>query len=144
MHLDLPIPSLQNDPFQIIYSQAWQFMLQCSVWPYPAPKRTTLPTQLKLMWMTSDFDSKCARQFIPPLTDGSKFCGMCSLSTELSTFAWQQAPASTPVIRHGDDHTSLLGRSPSHASRTHKVNPVLFLLPRSLKSHPAPQPWPEI
>ncbi|KAJ7220360.1 hypothetical protein GGX14DRAFT_389723 [Mycena pura] len=41
-----------------------------------------------------------SRIFILPLTVGSKFC-------ELSTFAWQQAPESTLVIRHGDDHTSL-------------------------------------
>ncbi|KAJ7277132.1 hypothetical protein C8J57DRAFT_1581375 [Mycena rebaudengoi] len=85
---NLSLNAQNNDPFQIIYSQDWQFMLECSVWPYPVPERTTLPTQLKLMWMTSDFD--------------------LNLATELSTVAWQQAPESTLVIRHGDDHTSLL------------------------------------
>ncbi|KAF7362951.1 hypothetical protein MVEN_00646400 [Mycena venus] len=80
-------PSNDTDPLQIVYSQDWQLMLQCSVWPYSAPKSVTLPTKLKLMWMTSDFD--------------------LNLATELTTFAWQQAPESTLVIRHGDDHTSL-------------------------------------
>ncbi|KAJ7861705.1 hypothetical protein B0H14DRAFT_3445177 [Mycena olivaceomarginata] len=80
-------PSNDTDPLQIIYSLAWQLMLQCSVWPYSTPKSVTLPTKLKLMWMTSDFD--------------------LNLATELTTFAWQQAPESTLVIRHGDDHASL-------------------------------------
>ncbi|KAJ7817950.1 hypothetical protein B0H13DRAFT_1662300 [Mycena leptocephala] len=86
--LESRVPSINTDPLQIIYSQDWQYILHCSVWPYSAPESVTLPTKLKLMWMTSDFD--------------------LNLATELSTFAWQQAPESTLVIRHGDDHTSLL------------------------------------
>jgi hypothetical protein len=38
---------------------------------------------------------------------------MFSLPTELTTFAWQQAPESTLVIRHGDDHTSILSAFPT-------------------------------
>ncbi|KAF7362815.1 hypothetical protein MVEN_00631300 [Mycena venus] len=93
---NLSVNAQSSDPLQIIYSQDWQLMLQCSVWPYPTPKRTTLPTQLKLMWVTSDFD--------------------LNLPTELTTFAWQQAPKSTLLIRHGDDHTTLPVAPPATAA----------------------------
>ncbi|KAJ7304768.1 hypothetical protein DFH08DRAFT_721453 [Mycena albidolilacea] len=78
----------QSNPLHIAYSAIWQYSLQCSVWPFSVPERTTLSTDLKFMWMTSDFD--------------------LNLPTEPATFAWQQAPNSTLVIRHGDDHTSIL------------------------------------
>ncbi|KAJ7676684.1 hypothetical protein DFH06DRAFT_612669 [Mycena polygramma] len=85
-----------HDPLNIIYSQIWQVLVQCTVWPYPVPKRTTLPTDLKIMWMTSDFD--------------------LNLPTEMTTFAWKLAPKSTLVIRHGDDHTSMLTPAPASAA----------------------------
>ncbi|KAF8198739.1 hypothetical protein K438DRAFT_1583844, partial [Mycena galopus ATCC 62051] len=72
-----------NDPSVSI----WQMLLMCTVWPFAAPEQTTLPTNLTLMWMTADFD--------------------LNLPTELTTFAWEQSPEATLVIRHGDDHTSL-------------------------------------
>ncbi|KAK7043406.1 Alpha/Beta hydrolase protein [Favolaschia claudopus] len=84
------------DPFNIIYSQIWQLGLQCSVWPFDTAERTTLPTDLPIMWMTSDFD--------------------LNLPTELTTFSWQQAPNSTLVIRHGDEHTSILMPAPADAA----------------------------
>ncbi|KAJ6592391.1 hypothetical protein B0H19DRAFT_1010092 [Mycena capillaripes] len=84
--------SQKSDPLNIGYSQIFQMFLQCSVWPFSVPPRVTLPTDLKLMWMTSDFD--------------------LNLPTELTTFAWKQAPNSTLVIRHGDDHTTILNPSP--------------------------------
>ncbi|KAJ7704759.1 hypothetical protein B0H14DRAFT_3526566 [Mycena olivaceomarginata] len=59
----------------------------CSAWPFDAPAPAPLPTQLPIMWVTSDFD--------------------LNLPTELSTFAFEQAPNSTLVIRHGDDHVSI-------------------------------------
>ncbi|KAJ7908981.1 hypothetical protein B0H13DRAFT_2494561 [Mycena leptocephala] len=93
---NLTVNAQSSDPLHIVYSQNWQLGLQCSVWPFPVPERTTLPTNLKLMWMTSDFD--------------------LNLPTELTTFAWQQAPESTLVIRHGDDHTSILIDRPAAAA----------------------------
>ncbi|KAJ7798985.1 hypothetical protein B0H14DRAFT_3886271 [Mycena olivaceomarginata] len=93
---NLTVNAQSSDPLNIIYSQTWQLGLQCSVWPYPVPKRTTLPTDLPLMWMTSDFD--------------------LNLPTELTTFAWLQAPNSTLVIRHGDDHTNILIPPPAAAA----------------------------
>ncbi|KAJ7263633.1 hypothetical protein B0H12DRAFT_1012205 [Mycena haematopus] len=92
----LSVNSDSVNPMHIVYSQTWQLLLQCTVWPFPVAERiarVTLPTDLELMWMTSDFD--------------------LNLPTELTTFAWKQAPKSTIVIRHGDDHTSILSTSPS-------------------------------
>ncbi|KAF7350565.1 hypothetical protein MSAN_01616300 [Mycena sanguinolenta] len=86
----LSVNSNSSDPLQMIYAINWQLLLECTVWPFPVDPsiaRITLPTDLPLMWMTSDFD--------------------LNLPTELTAFAWQQAPNSTLVIRHGDDHTSL-------------------------------------
>ncbi|KAJ7709319.1 hypothetical protein B0H14DRAFT_3022840 [Mycena olivaceomarginata] len=83
---NLSINSQSSDPLHVVYSQLWQILLQCSVWPFPGPRSTTLPTDLEIMWVTSDFD--------------------LALPTEMTTFAWEQAPKSTLVIRHGDDHTS--------------------------------------
>ncbi|KAJ6493423.1 hypothetical protein C8R45DRAFT_989739 [Mycena sanguinolenta] len=88
-----------SDPLQMIYSINWQIILQCSVWPFPPDPsiaRVTLPTELPIMWVTSDFD--------------------LNLPTELTTFAWQQAPNSTIVIRHGDDHTSITIPAPATAA----------------------------
>ncbi|KAJ7513156.1 Alpha/Beta hydrolase protein [Mycena galericulata] len=85
---NLSINSQSSDPAKIIYSQIWQFALMCAAWPFEAPAPATLPTDLPLMWVTADFD--------------------LNLPTELTTFAWEQAPKSTLVIRHGDDHTSIL------------------------------------
>ncbi|KAJ7631585.1 hypothetical protein DFH06DRAFT_698107 [Mycena polygramma] len=90
---NLSVNSQSSDPLDIVYSQIWQMLLQCTVWPFPVPEHTTLPTDLPIMWMTSDFD--------------------LNLPTELTTFAWQQAPNSTLVIRHGDDHTSLYNTPPA-------------------------------
>ncbi|KAJ7708607.1 hypothetical protein B0H16DRAFT_656201, partial [Mycena metata] len=84
----LNINSQNVDARRVIYSQIGQYFLMCSAWPNPVPEPATLPTNLPLMWMTSDFD--------------------LNLPTELTTFAVQQAPKSTLVIRHGDDHTSIL------------------------------------
>ncbi|KAJ6486961.1 hypothetical protein C8R45DRAFT_1074725 [Mycena sanguinolenta] len=88
-----------SDPLKIIYTIHWQLLLQCTVWPFPVSPsiaRVTLPTDLPLMWVTSDFD--------------------LDLPTELANFAWQQAPGSTLVIRHGDDHISLLLPPPAAAA----------------------------
>ncbi|KAJ7602925.1 hypothetical protein B0H17DRAFT_1222657 [Mycena rosella] len=90
---NISVNSQSSDPAGIVYSQIWQFVLMCAAWPFPVPDRTTLPTDLPLMWMTSDFD--------------------LNLPTELTTFAWGQAPNSTLVIRHGDDHTSILLAPPA-------------------------------
>lgn len=48
----------QSDPLHIVYSDIWQLILQCTVWPFPAPEWTTVQTDLELMWVTSDFDPK--------------------------------------------------------------------------------------
>ncbi|KAJ6493436.1 hypothetical protein C8R45DRAFT_825186 [Mycena sanguinolenta] len=96
---NLSINSNSSDPLKIIFSINWQLLLQCTVWPFSVDlsiARVTLPTDLPLMWMTSDFD--------------------LNLPTELTTFAWQQAPKSTIVIRHGDDHTSILIPPPAAAA----------------------------
>ncbi|KAJ7167109.1 hypothetical protein C8R46DRAFT_1096069, partial [Mycena filopes] len=90
----------QVDPRQVIYSQIGQFFLMCSAWPNPVPEPATLPSDLPLLWVTSDFD--------------------LNLPTELTTFAFQQAPNSTLVIRHGDDHTSILA-SPGPATRAQEI-----------------------
>ncbi|KAF7359014.1 hypothetical protein MSAN_01242100 [Mycena sanguinolenta] len=79
--------SNSSDPAQMIYSQIWQFTYMCSAWPFEAPAPAILPTDLPIMWVTADFD--------------------LNLPTELSTFAFDQAPNSTLVIRHGDDHVSI-------------------------------------
>ncbi|KAJ6628081.1 alpha/beta-hydrolase [Mycena sp. CBHHK59/15] len=97
---NLSLNAQSSDPRQIIYSQIGQFLLMCSVWPFSVPEPVTLPTTLTLMWMTSDFD--------------------LNLPTELTTFAWEQAPNSTLVIRHGDDHTSILA-TPGPATRAQGV-----------------------
>ncbi|KAJ7463965.1 Alpha/Beta hydrolase protein [Mycena latifolia] len=96
---NLSINSQSSDPAKIVYSQIWQFALMCSAWPFPVPEQPTLPTDLPLMWMTSDFD--------------------LNLPTELTTFAWAQAPNSTLVVRHGDDHTSILLAPP--ATRAQRI-----------------------
>ncbi|KAJ7017861.1 hypothetical protein C8F04DRAFT_1405477 [Mycena alexandri] len=85
---NLSINAQDIDARRVIYSQIGQFFLMCSAWPNPVPDPVTLPTDLPLMWMTADFD--------------------LNLPTELTTFAAQQAPNSTLVVRHGDDHTSIL------------------------------------
>ncbi|KAJ6528782.1 Alpha/Beta hydrolase protein [Mycena vulgaris] len=92
------VNSQSSDPAGIVYSQIWQFALMCAAWSFPVPERTTLPSDLPLMWITSDFD--------------------LNLPTELTTFAWEQAPNSTLVIRHGDDHTSILTGPPAAAAQS--------------------------
>ncbi|KAJ7684238.1 Alpha/Beta hydrolase protein [Mycena polygramma] len=79
--------SNSSDPAQMIYSQIWQFTYMCSAWPFDAPAPAPFQTQLPIMWVTSDFD--------------------LNLPTELTTFAFEQAPNSTLVVRHGDDHVSI-------------------------------------
>ncbi|KAJ6477205.1 hypothetical protein DFH09DRAFT_1467846 [Mycena vulgaris] len=86
---NLSINSQSSDPAGIVYSQIWQFALMCAAWPFPVPERTTLPSDLPLI-----------------------------LPTELTTFAWEQAPNSTLVIRHGDDHTSILIGPPAAAAQS--------------------------
>ncbi|KAJ7063524.1 hypothetical protein C8F01DRAFT_1133353 [Mycena amicta] len=75
------------DTHSIHYAQTWQLLLQCSTWPYKVPPQPTLPNNLPIMWVTSDFD--------------------LNLPTELTTFAWEQTPNATLVIRHGDNHASI-------------------------------------
>ncbi|KAJ6473302.1 Alpha/Beta hydrolase protein [Mycena vulgaris] len=94
---NLSINSQSSDPAGIVYSVVWQFVLMCAAWPFPVPERSTLPSDLPLMWMTSDFD--------------------LNLPTELTTFAWEQAPNSTLVTRHGDDHISILIEPPAAAAQ---------------------------
>ncbi|KAJ7061501.1 Alpha/Beta hydrolase protein [Mycena amicta] len=77
----------KSDPAQMVYSQIWQFALMCDAWPFDAPEPAPLTTNLPIMWVTSDFD--------------------LNLPTELTTFAFEHAPNSTLLIRHGDDHVSI-------------------------------------
>ncbi|KAJ7104934.1 Alpha/Beta hydrolase protein [Mycena epipterygia] len=77
----------RNDTASFIYSQTWSSVLLCAAWPFNVAEQTTLPNHLPFMWVTSDFD--------------------LTLPTEQTTFAWEQTPNATLVIRHGDDHTSL-------------------------------------
>ncbi|KAJ7246158.1 hypothetical protein B0H12DRAFT_768573 [Mycena haematopus] len=96
---NLNADSQSGDPLRILSSQIWQMFLTCMAWPFPVPESTalvTLPTNLTLMWMTSDFD--------------------LNLPTELTNFAWKQAPNSTLVVRHGDDHSSILIPPPAAAA----------------------------
>ncbi|KAF7314953.1 hypothetical protein MIND_00009300 [Mycena indigotica] len=87
--------SQKSDPAKMVYAQIWQFVLMCDAWPFEAPEPAKLPTNLPLLWTTSDFD--------------------LNLPTELATFAFEQAPNSTLLIRHGDDHVSFdLPNLPSH------------------------------
>ncbi|KAJ7167096.1 Alpha/Beta hydrolase protein [Mycena filopes] len=97
---NLSVNSQSVDPRQVIYSQIGQFFLMCSAWPNQVPEPATLPLDLPLLWVTADFD--------------------LNLPTELTTFAFQQAPNSTLVIRHGDDHTSILA-SPGPATRAQEI-----------------------
>ncbi|KAJ6486969.1 hypothetical protein C8R45DRAFT_1145694 [Mycena sanguinolenta] len=56
---NLSVNANSSDPLQIIYTVNWQALLQCTVWPSPVSPsiaRVTLPTDLEIMWMTSDFD----------------------------------------------------------------------------------------
>ncbi|KAF7353939.1 hypothetical protein MVEN_01080200 [Mycena venus] len=99
--------SNSSDPAQMIYSQIWQFTYMCSAWPFDAPAPAPLPTQLPIMWVTSDFD--------------------LNLPTELSTFAFEQAPKSTLVIRHGDDHVSMdLPTAASHPLQVDFIRTGVF------------------
>ncbi|KAF7295890.1 hypothetical protein HMN09_01132700 [Mycena chlorophos] len=79
--------SNSSDPAHMVYSQIWQFALMCDAWPFDAPEPATLPTDLPILWTTSDFD--------------------LNLPTELTTFAFEQAPKSALLIRHGDDHVTI-------------------------------------
>ncbi|KAJ7635317.1 hypothetical protein FB45DRAFT_911269 [Roridomyces roridus] len=85
---NLSINSRVNDPHKIVYSQMWQIALMCGAWPFAVPAPSTISTELPLMLITSDFD--------------------LNLPTELTTFAWELTPKSVLVVRHGDDHTSIL------------------------------------
>ncbi|KAJ7932817.1 Alpha/Beta hydrolase protein [Mycena leptocephala] len=99
--------SNSSDPAQMIYSQIWQFTYMCSAWPFDAPAPAPLPTQLPIMWVTSDFD--------------------LNLPTELTTFAFEQAPNSTLVIRHGDDHVSIdLPATASHPLQVDFIRTGVF------------------
>ncbi|KAF8209590.1 Alpha/Beta hydrolase protein [Mycena galopus ATCC 62051] len=99
--------SNSSDPAQMIYSQIWQFTYMCSAWPFSAPAPALLPTELPIMWVTADFD--------------------LNLPTELSTFAFEQAPNSTLVIRHGDDHVSIdLPTTASHPIEVDFIRTGIF------------------
>ncbi|KAF8133467.1 hypothetical protein K438DRAFT_1739249 [Mycena galopus ATCC 62051] len=74
-----------NDTASIIYSQTWQFVLMCAAWPFSVQEQTIMNSTKEILWVTSDYD--------------------LNLPTELTTFAWQQTPNSTLLIRAGDDHT---------------------------------------
>ncbi|KAJ7132947.1 hypothetical protein C8R46DRAFT_1362393 [Mycena filopes] len=81
------VNSRAKDPHSVVYAQTWQFVLMCAAWPYKVGPQTTLKNNLPIMWVTSDYD--------------------LNLPTELTTFAWEQTPKASLVIRHGDDHTSI-------------------------------------
>ncbi|KAJ7628778.1 hypothetical protein FB45DRAFT_1059477 [Roridomyces roridus] len=76
-----------NDTASIIYTQTWQLLLMCTAWPFEVPAQTPVTSSKEILWMTSDFD--------------------LNLPTELTTFAWQQTPNSTLLVRAGDGHTSI-------------------------------------
>ncbi|KAF8143126.1 hypothetical protein K438DRAFT_1876739 [Mycena galopus ATCC 62051] len=76
-----------NDTASIVYGQNWQYILMCAAWPFKVPEQTIVNTTKEILWVTSDYD--------------------LNLPTELTTFAWQQTPNSTLLIRAGDDHTSI-------------------------------------
>jgi hypothetical protein len=57
------------------------------------------------------------------------------LPTELTTFAFEQAPNSTLVIRHGDDHVSIDRASFSSRNISHPGLTLLNLVPATA-SHP--------
>ncbi|KAJ7168306.1 Alpha/Beta hydrolase protein [Mycena crocata] len=75
------------DQHSIIYSQIYQLALMCVEWPFSVPEQTTFSSDLPIMWVTSDYD--------------------LNLPTELTTFAWEQTPNASLVIRHGDNHGSI-------------------------------------
>ncbi|KAJ7635348.1 hypothetical protein FB45DRAFT_911320 [Roridomyces roridus] len=85
---NLSVNSQINDPHKIVYSQMWQIALMCGAWPFTVPAPSTISTELPLMLITSDFD--------------------LNLPTELTTFAWELTLKAVLVVRHGDDHTSIL------------------------------------
>ncbi|RFU28898.1 hypothetical protein B7463_g7452, partial [Scytalidium lignicola] len=79
---------LKNDITGIGQTQTWLIQLMCSAWPFPVPSSKPLDVNKKMLLVTADFDA--------------------SAPTEWTTFAWEQAPSSTLVVRHGDDHVSFL------------------------------------
>ncbi|KAF4637604.1 hypothetical protein G7Y89_g477 [Cudoniella acicularis] len=79
---------LKNDITGIGQTQVWLIQLMCSAWPFPVPSSQPLAVNNKMLLVTADFDA--------------------SAPTEWTTFAWEQAPNSALVVRHGDDHVSFL------------------------------------
>jgi len=72
------------DPAQFEYTQYLSSIALCGGWPYHVNSSQTSHITTPLLLVTSDFD--------------------LNTPTELSTLQWDQAPESTLVVRHGDDH----------------------------------------
>ncbi|KAH8811132.1 Alpha/Beta hydrolase protein [Xylogone sp. PMI_703] len=79
---------LKSDITGIGQTQGWLIQLMCSAWPFPVPPSEPLIVNKSMLLVTADFDG--------------------SAPTEWTTFTWEQAPNSTLVVRHGDDHVSFL------------------------------------
>jgi len=77
-----------NDPAKIGYVFDLQITAFCSGWPYHGQSNVPLSLKKPVLLITSDFDYNCP--------------------SEMSTYGFGQASGSSLVVRHGDDHGTLI------------------------------------
>ncbi len=78
--------AVANAPSGVSYTLELQIQLGCLGWPFQAAKDEPLSISHPILLVAADFDA-----YAP---------------MEWANFAWQTAPNSAFVVRHGDDHTS--------------------------------------
>ncbi|KAF7976223.1 hypothetical protein HWV62_7242 [Athelia sp. TMB] len=84
------------DTANIEYGQVLTTVALCGAWPYPNGSNKPLHLNSSLLLVTADFDYDCP--------------------TESSTFEFKQAPNSTLIVRHGDDHVTFQVPGPARSA----------------------------
>ncbi|KZP17745.1 alpha/beta-hydrolase [Athelia psychrophila] len=82
----------------------WQTL--CSGWPYHGNSSTPIPLKTPVLLVTSDFDYNCP--------------------SEMSTYESGQAAGSTLIVRHGDDHGTLVVPGPARSAEFAYLNTGVF------------------
>lgn len=74
----------------------------CGGWPYRAKSNDKVPINEAMLLVTADFDANAP--------------------TEFSTFEWTQAPRSSLLVRHGDDHGTFIVQGPARLVEVNFLN----------------------
>ncbi|KDQ19582.1 hypothetical protein BOTBODRAFT_170657 [Botryobasidium botryosum FD-172 SS1] len=84
------------DTANMTFAGNLETILLCGGWPFHGDSQISLPTDIPMLLVTSDFD--------------------LNTPTESATFQWTQAPNSALVVRHGDNHGTFTVDGPAYSA----------------------------